>query len=314
MNLIFIILCFSATNSYAMNQLHNPCSNSNDKVELLKRIEHRFKEKHNQQFSILYSRDSTAIESLFPQALVKGDQELIRLFALAGAPLNKDFDELGKKTPVAYASDLGNYELVSLLIQCGASANSGCPLYYAVQRSLPIVRLLKKYGADINAKKFGRTPLHIAVTRGNELITYLIKECGASPDIVSENKDDFGTPLHEATMKAGISAMGTLLMCGACVDAKNNKGETSLHVAVQHAKRDAVKLLLSWQANLCIRDYYGATPYTYIANKEIQEIIDEEIDKKRIDLQDLKMDWLQAAKRFLQLMHQALQLHVSNSI
>ena len=96
---------------------------------------------------------------------------------------------------------------------------------------------LIQQGADVNAAnvnvvtRFGRTPLHYAVSKNAVAIAEVLLKHGANPNT---NADTFGrTPLHYAAQKNAVAIAEVLLKHGADPNAKNRDGQTPLHYAAQ---------------------------------------------------------------------------------
>ncbi len=93
---------------------------------------------------------------------------------------------LDQWTALHFAANEGHYEVVTFLLtkpsidKEATSTILRTPLHLAIIRgNLPIVRALIKAGANKNAKDFDEnTPLHLASEFGHfECIIYLVKEC-----------------------------------------------------------------------------------------------------------------------------------------
>jgi ankyrin repeat protein len=179
------------------------------------------------------------------------------------------------------------------------------PLHYAVEEGYSAVaRFLLENGAEVNAVgKFGRTPLHLASAAGYADFVKLLIKYDATVNVL----DTFGyTPLHYAAAAGNLFTLAeiiaeelfeeymggrTLNICafghtsshdedytdivemllihGANVNAKNNKGVTPLHIAVLLGAVKIVKMLIRYGAYVNARDDEGNTPLhyaTYIAH------------------------------------------------
>lgn len=121
-------------------------------------------------------------------------------------------------TALFVASDEGHAGVVKVLLQAGASPDSGVP--------------------DVS-------PLNMAASKGHVEVMRLLLAHGATVDA----NQDRGTPLAHAAVKGNINAMEPLLTHGAIPNATDARGEGPLHLAVRYGRLDAVRLLLARGAN-----------------------------------------------------------------
>ncbi len=98
---------------------------------------------------------------------------------------------------------------------------------YAKKNSIETVRILLKYGADVNYRaKDGRTLLHDAIFRGREDLVDLVLKHGA--DINAKDKYGY-TSLHWAVSNKNKKMVELLVARGADVNARNLQGRTPLY-------------------------------------------------------------------------------------
>ncbi|CAI9272031.1 unnamed protein product [Lactuca saligna] len=122
------------------------------------------------------------------------------------------------------------------------------------------LKSLIRAGANPNKTLFdGRSPLHLAVTKGHEdIVAFLIQE-GVDVDI----SDNFGnTPLLEA-IKRGYDNIASLLIKESSLLMINSKDydlRTPLHVATSHGSYVVAKLLVESGASVLSKDRWGNTP------------------------------------------------------
>jgi ankyrin repeat protein len=161
-------------------------------------------------------------------------------------------------------------EGAELLLQFGADINARTPqgrtpLHDAAQASsLALVRLLLAHGADPNAPdRRGLTPLHIAgreaAPRAATALTFrLLLDGGADPNAVDAEGN---RPLHTLrSLWAGRRPTSYLIARGADVHARNELGQTPLHMGAQHCG-PSVPLLIRHGADVNARDTWaGWTP------------------------------------------------------
>jgi ankyrin repeat protein len=141
------------------------------------------------------------------------------------------------------------------------------------------VEVMLKHGADINIRTTrGLTPLHLAMrlfykSKSKKFIEFLIAN-GAGLNI----QDDYGwTPLIEAIVQGNKVGVEVLVSKGADINAKNNKGDNALHIAVQCSSCDIIKiLLLNQEAQVNAKNKAGWTPLHFAAHtgrRDVAEIL-----------------------------------------
>jgi ankyrin repeat protein len=160
------------------------------------------------------------------------------------------------RTALGIASDLACTEAVYALLVAGADPNQPLhpeqvrPLELAASRgALPVVELLVRAGADVNAPNaWGQTPLHFA-TRGPwgyaELVTSLLLSRGAA----LETADVQGfTALHAAAAHENPELVAQLIARGADAGARTKMGSTPLDVALDVHADLVAELLFAMNA------------------------------------------------------------------
>lgn len=137
-------------------------------------------------------------------------------------------------------------------------------LHHAVAAgSLQIVQDLIKHGADVNRNDvflYSFTPLHVAARHDQHVPLKVLLENGAS--VHTKDTHEGSTPLHLAESPEVVQ---TLLEFGAEINARNNLGQTPLHVAALQGNSNIVESLLKSGAALNSRDN-GETPL-HVARK-----------------------------------------------
>ena len=120
------------------------------------------------------------------EVISKGDENLTKLFILAG--INVNHPGAFGNTPLHWAAIKGYYSLIDILLNAGANLEAKCtnysftPLIVAIQNNqyLAVEKLMQR-GANIFAKdKDGNTPLHSASIIGNENIVSKLISLGAN--------------------------------------------------------------------------------------------------------------------------------------
>ncbi|MCX6877439.1 MAG: ankyrin repeat domain-containing protein [Verrucomicrobia bacterium] len=155
-------------------------------------------------------------------------------------------------SPLQFAAQLGNAEVVKVLIAHQAKVNAVHPtgvrpLHVAViNGDLATIRLLVEHGAEVNAvDKNGRPALHGA-TWSDEIFNLLL-ERGADPKLEAA---DGTTTLHMACQDGSSTLVAKLLLLHPDVDAWDREEYTPLLNAAEVGRVDLLKLLVAAGANL----------------------------------------------------------------
>ncbi|KAJ5068472.1 cyclin-dependent kinase inhibitor 2c-related [Anaeramoeba ignava] len=183
-----------------------------EKLEIIKMIEKIFK------FSFFIFHFLKMIEN----PLLKLIKENASLEEIEQAITEKNINEYKYSSPIHFACEKKKIDVVKLLLKYGADINLKTNFYpiHLACKSKPspkIVKILIEAGADINCQS-GYTPLHVAcgVKTYPKFIKFLI-QCGANVNQVSGI-----TPLHLACKFSNSSiAKRVLLENGADVESTN---------------------------------------------------------------------------------------------
>jgi ankyrin repeat protein len=140
--------------------------------------------------SDLSQLDSEQCFTPLMQAINLGEVEIVQVLLEAGADIH--FSPYFEDTPLGLAALTENLEIVKLLLKFGANPDNGgeCPpLYWAVEhKNIKMIQLLLEAGANIN----GSTPSHITCLMKASLEGYLnivkyLVESGANTRATDEN-------------------------------------------------------------------------------------------------------------------------------
>ncbi|MDR3343163.1 MAG: ankyrin repeat domain-containing protein [Treponema sp.] len=122
------------------------------------------------------------------------------------------------------------------------------PLYLAIQENRDnYIPLLLEYKSDVfAADNAGITPFERALREQSPLLPALI-----TPDTVLQNDSNGNTMLHITIKNRGnISIIERILDNRALINARNQEGDTGLHLTVRQNKRDTGELLLARGADI----------------------------------------------------------------
>jgi len=153
-------------------------------------------------------------------------------------------------TPLHWAVLTQREQIASLLISRGADVNAApangyTPLHDAAFGGYAkIASLLVGHGANVYAAdKAGKIPLDVAVEKGHGELVPLLK------------------PLHVAAAGGDFSGVKAILERNPkSLDARDERGWSSLHLAVKNGHLEIVKLLIDRGADINARGPFGITP------------------------------------------------------
>jgi len=213
-------------------------------------------------------------EYILHQAVKAGDYDETKRLLNQGERV--DGKNISIPSPLYYAASNGNEQIIRLLLKYGADVNyiiyfggrfsQGLLHYAAKAGDLRATQLLIKYGANVNVEnKAKKIPLHIAAFYGKCKIAKCLIENGAN--INAQTKFDKVTPLHLAVKYGNSPALvETLLAKGARLNVKDNHGWTPLHSAASNNKYKVLLLLIRNGADVNIENKNGCTPLHFGAS------------------------------------------------
>lgn len=217
---------------------------------------------------------------------MEGDLNTIALLVSAGADMHA-IDDWGA-TPLfrLIERDSAPIDAVKYLLDHGSSpraldeAQITCLHLAAGTGQLEVCRLLlATMEVNVDAEdQFGETPLHYAFRFPNvptELIQLLLDN---EPNVNAQDKQSQG-PLYEACSVGNVAGVRLLLdyhKSNASVDINDEDvfGSTPLHAAIKAGSLDLVKLLVSKDANPCLKDKQGHDPLFRAAEDGEADILD----------------------------------------
>ena len=150
----------------------------------------------------------------------------------------------------------------------------------------------KQASQKMRRNKYGESPLHVAVKRGDiEKVRSLLSE-GAN----ANSKDHAGwRPIHES-MREGDNALRIIRLLvdhGADINAQSDSGNTALHDAAAYMTHEIIEYLVKSGADPSVKNLDGKCPLDiskmpqYARSNKIQELLGK---VQESDGQDMKMD------------------------
>ncbi|KAJ5072233.1 ankyrin repeat protein [Anaeramoeba ignava] len=183
-------------------------------------------------------------------------------------------DNLGR-TPLMYAIEIGDLNIVSLLINKNADLNildneRNSALHYAIRFEFSeILEKLLASGIEIRNSGDGLSPFHLAI-KFNQMLVCAKALLNANVGLDSLDKDG-NQPIHFAAIRENFKFIAWIQKCGWKIDAENMKKNTPLHISAKKGKLDAVKLLLVKGSNPNLRNNHSQTPLHISCKKGFYE-------------------------------------------
>lgn len=184
------------------------------------------------------SKQVTVKDSLLDLVQTQNTAKIRDVFGL-DTDINAVNDQGQSALHLAAMKDLS--DITAVLIARGAAIDKPdkygkTPLHYAVERgSTKSIPLLVKAGAStFKSDKEGRSPLSIAISQAPDLVSIL-----ANVDNVRAKDDQGNTVLHMAGELGLVSLVDYLLSLNPDVTARNLQGLTALDMALNHIKSES---------------------------------------------------------------------------
>lgn len=204
------------------------------------------------------------------EAAARGDLTTVKKLVEVRPELTRLTNQIGQ-TALHEAVQMGHHRAVRYLLAKGAEVNArfflGTPLHLAAGRngSKRIAQLLLDKGAEVDAKdNQNETALHKAALHNQAAVARLLLAHGADANA----RDDSGrTPLFPAAWTNARRVAAILLKCGSQMNVKDHRGVTPLHWAAKNGSDATAALFLANGAEVNVADEDGITPL-YGANSE----------------------------------------------
>ena len=219
-----------------------------------------------QSDAAINAQDATGNTALHIAAPHANHAEIIELLLYSG--IDPNMRDAHGDSPLHVLVTLNRSpEVVDALLSAGAVGNIGIsarnargqtPLHIAAQENrLPLIPLLLEAGSDIfAADNAGVTPFSLALQQGGAALNALIV-----PETARRTDSAGNTMLHVA-IQIGVEnqVIQRILGAGANVNARNNEGDTPLHVATRMNRAEAGEYILARGADVFHANFAGEAP------------------------------------------------------
>ena len=256
-------------------------------------------EPYEQQKRVVHAIiESTSIHCNPKKALhfasAQGNADAVKKLLELGASI----DELGPDniTPLLYASQSGDLETVTLLLEKGATKTShdrhgrNALHWAAAGNHVPvIITLIKTHGFFVDSdpsyerhQMRSQTPLHIAAENGHVAAIATLIDLGAQKDAVNGQDSN---ALHLAAGQGKTAAAVALITKhGLDPNATSGWGKTALHYAIEgNGTCETVRALIENGASVESKDPDGWDPLHYAATSNKPAVIALLIKEYRLD-------------------------------
>jgi ankyrin repeat protein len=211
-------------------------------------------------------------------AAFAGAADVMALLRDRGADLTRCDEHHLSPLGVAVYSD---WEILAIeLIESGVPLDNADMLCEAATLSIFLIQVLIDRQIDVKMLRdaFGRSPVHFAVRRRNNLpvIKYLVVDVGV--DVHAVDKGGTST-FHDCAYYGTKEYLRFLLDAGGAavdVNRQDNFGRTTLHHACANLQTDNVIFLLAMGADVHARDEWGQTACLVMsttANRELLSVL-----------------------------------------
>lgn len=233
-----------------------------------------------------------------PMHIAANSGELNALQVLVKATASVNVVDHSSWTPLHHAASKGHYHCVKYLLDQGSNLEArdkfgSTPLLTAseenTEQSSKVIEILLKRGALPNMYDcYGWTPLHVAVSRGNQLAISLLLAQGADLEPRTKVGD---TPLYQATRAGNCTIMKMLIERGADIYTFNDNHRTLMAAAMtsHNNAEEVVQVLLDvgLSMNVHERDPWGRTLLFVSAGsgrvEQTKLLLTKGVDKDAID-------------------------------
>jgi ankyrin repeat protein len=184
---------------------------------------------------------------------------------------------------LAYLAAVGDNREIGELVAAGADVNARSaeeyrtPLHYAAERgNRELVKLLVDAGAEVDAKDWYGTLLHLAIKGGHRETVEVLINAGADVNqrYVQTQSGHSCTPLHLAADAGNVGIAELLIVSGADPNGKDKwHGSSVLHYAARSGRKEMVQLLIAEGADLNATDVGCNTPLDVASDSGTEQVL-----------------------------------------
>ena len=196
-----------------------------------------------------------------------------------------------KDEEFAELCEIGSIGEIETALKAGANVNSRSGLLNMTvlneavrdheSPNAELIKLLIKYGADVNAKEWDDTTVLINACYNYNLDTDIIRLLLDSGAEINARSEQGITPLMAAAHHSSPDTVKLLLERGAeAINARTSYGTTALMEAVHFNSAEVIKLLLDAGADVDIRDEDGRSAADYVSTRPRRALEDMELLKR----------------------------------
>ncbi|XP_012683118.1 receptor-interacting serine/threonine-protein kinase 4 [Clupea harengus] len=249
---------FSSQGSISLSFERETAANDSGEVQRRKLCEAIRTEDITKLMKILQPQDVDLLleggGSLLHYAVGLSNEEAVKFLLLSN--VNPNLPDTRAATPLHLATEKRLKGIAEVLLSRKTTnvnakdEDQYTPLHFAAQNGDEVLtRLLLERGASINeADAQGRTPAQIACHHGQEQVVRVLLSRGV--DVHIRGKDDW-TALHLAAWQGHLGIVKLLVkQAGADVDGQTTDGQTPLHLASKRGQYRVARILVELGANV----------------------------------------------------------------
>ncbi len=173
--------------------------------------------------------------------------EVVKYLVEKGASMEKN--DLSFQSLLTTCINSKAPKTVEYLLEMGAdpnvsNGNGQTPLYLAIDKSMgnELIKVLLEAGADANTGSPYYTPLEMAIRKRNIEMAQILLDSGADLNHVKENGN---TIFHRAATINSNKNIDFLLSKGLDINVRNNKGITPLHIAAEKGYTSVIEQMIN---------------------------------------------------------------------
>jgi len=205
-------------------------------------------------------------------AYTNGHLKVAELLIKNGADINFFTEDSKMPTPINYAIEKNDIDLLEFFIKQGADVNinkgdfENIPIFNAIKhKHYDILKILIENNVKIDLCKDGFSPLTYSINNNDVEATKILLNSKIDINKACNKKEE--TPLIIAIRKKNFEIFKLLIEKGADINKARNDGKTPMFIAYQNRQEEIIKVLISLKAKPLNEDELESATKFNIDNK-----------------------------------------------